>query len=313
MTVVGGFHMTTDWSSPLLSLADDGTGTFRGSIALPDGTYPYLFVVTGDASTTRPLKRFVVDPRNPDAAICPSGSPTVASQPTNPCSTLTVPVPATAPPRHLLTGTVTTDDAGVSGYLVVVERLEPGMHHFFADRTTTDGGSYAFEVAPGNWRLQVLHPTFLTLNDAQRDPFVHQAQRRAISSKVTVGGPFQFPPVEMAFHQYGHMSPWDGGWVSLPLEFHFERAPWAIGAHVSVYGTGNDGGAGGIGDPWFASKNTDGGVAVFDGGFTTAQANEPSVHLGERYFWGTGQLSAARGDAGVTWSTESMVFPVYFH
>jgi hypothetical protein len=50
------------------------------------------------------------------------------------------------------------------------------------------------------------------------------------------------------------------------------------------------------------------GTSDFDGGFNTNKANEPAVRNGERYFWGI--ENAARSDAGLSWTGQSMVFPI---
>ncbi len=49
---------------------------------------------------------------------------------------------------------------------------------------------------------------------------------------------------------------------------------------------------------------------VYDGGFTTMQALEPAVRVGERYFWGTEHAEAR--DGGINWTAQSMVFAISF-
>ncbi len=310
VTVIGGFGLATDWSAgnPLLTLVDDGAGNFTGTTMLPAGSYPYLFVATGDAEGALNFKHLVIDPGNPAAAICPAQSPAFAQNDHNPCSTLTVPQLAAAP-TFRLKGKVLYDGAPVAGYLVEVERDEVAQHHFFANRVTTAAnGVFSFPIALGSYRVQVLAPSFQLKSDEQRDPLALQAVRRLISSRLTIAGAeISLPGVEASNHDYALMRPNDGGTFSLPMTFSYTMLPGAATGQVAIYGTGNDGGAPSIGDPWFTSPNKTPTQALWDGGFTTAKANEPWARAGERYFWGTEH--DLNTDAGVSWVGQSMVFP----
>ena len=125
--------------------------------------------------------------------------------------------------------------------------------------------------------------------------------------RLTAAANVPLPNLEASDHDYALMGPHDGGTFGLPISFIYTMLPGASAAHAAVYGTGNDGGAPNIGDPWFASPNNTQTQALWDGGFPTAQANEPVARPGERYFWGTEHTFNT--DAGVTWQGQSMVFP----
>ncbi|MBX7098125.1 MAG: hypothetical protein K1X89_10460, partial [Myxococcaceae bacterium] len=306
VVVVGGFGQPNDWKpgNPFLTLSNNG-GTYTGTATLPDGTYPYLFYVTGDADASGITKRYVVDPGNKSAMACPAQSPTTNGNPDNPCSMLTV--PQVIAPTRAVSGRVLFDGAPVAGYLVVLERDEVGQHHYFADRLTTGSdGRFTFQAAAGMYRVQSQHPTFLSLSDEERNPLVLQAMRRSLTGRVTVrNADVTLGSVEMSNHVYAAMSPNDAGTFTLPIDLQFPTLPGAKAQQASVYGTGNDGGAPGIGDPWFNSHNTLATHALWDGGFNTSKANEPVARPGERYFWGT--WYDFPNDAGITWTAQSMV------
>ncbi|HEY1958333.1 MAG TPA: carboxypeptidase regulatory-like domain-containing protein [Polyangiaceae bacterium] len=311
VTVFGGFGQATDWTAPFATLTSDGKGGFTAQAKLPSGQYLYVFKVVGDADAgTNAAKypRFAIDPSDSDFAPCPSESPTYDANNPNPCSELTVPQSTPAALAHV-SGVVVSDGAPIAGYLVQLDREEKNSHHFFVNRVTTQSdGKFDLLAAPGSYRIQVLHPTFLSETDEQRDPKMLAALRRDISSAFPVAsGTLTIPSPEVAFHGYGSFSPVDSG--TLPTTFTFDSN--SNKARLDVYGTGKDGGAPSIGDPWYSSALTTSGSAVFDGGFDTPQANETSAALGERYFWGIEENLAT--DAGVTWTAQSMVFDITFH
>lgn len=326
VSVVGGFGQPSDWKplEPFVDLVADGHGGFSGSAQLPAGTYPYLFLVTGDEAASSPATyaRYVVDPANSSYEACPAGSPTFTDAAPQPCSTVTAPQ---STPAALLrvSGTVTSSGAPEPGYLVILERDETGSHHYMANRTNTapkpdagtgDGGvttegTYAFLVAPGKYRLQVWHPTLLSETDEQRSPTTLQALREAVSSPVEVQAAVAFPNVDVAYTaaEYDALSPrndGDGG-AALPTSFTFTVANGSHGAEVAVYGPGSS-----VEDPWWQSAmERDGGTVVFDGGFNLSTGAGTSVQPGTQYWWGVWQYPPA-SDAGVSWSNQSMVFPI---
>lgn len=306
VAVLGGFGQTSDWTMPLVTLKNDGSGHFSGSAMLPPGSYPYVFKVTGDAqagTASATMSRYAIDPAVSAFVACPMASPTFSKIDSNPCSQLVVPQGAADPAFHVK-GVVNVDGAPAPGYLVEIEREEPMSHHFFANRVTTGAdGAFDMKGAKGNYRIQVLHPSYLTTTDQQLDPVKLGTLRRQISAAFMVAADVTLPPVELSFHTYASFSP--TGATTLPTTFGWTST---LPSRVTVYGTGMDGGSPEIGDPWFAGALTGGGTATFDGGFNTKQAAQTAVNPGERYFWGIEELDAV--DGGVSWTAQTMVLPI---
>ncbi len=304
--VVGAFGTATDWKSAFLTLADDGSGTFTGTApALASGHYTYLFRVTGDeaaAAKADKLARYAIDPRDPAFVACPAASPTFSAHNSNPCSDLTVPQLVASPLLHVR-GVVHSGGAPIAGYLIEIEREEPSSHHMFADRTTAGAdGTFDLPVATGSYRLQVLHPTFYAMNDAQRtSPETFAAVRRTISSATPVTADVTLNPAEVAYEGYAAMTP--RGATTLPTTFTF-AVPAGTKARAAVYGPTPE-----IGDPWWVGPLGTATSDVFDGGFDTKQASDAGLKADAGYFWGTEQQYATPA-GGVTWTAQSMVFPV---
>jgi hypothetical protein len=326
--VVGGFGLPTDWKplEPLVNLVSNGHGGFTGTSELPNGTYSYLYLVTGDEAAPTPATyaRYYVDPANPDYVACPPASPTFTDAAPQPCSQVTVPQP-TAPTLYHVRGSVTDNGVPEANYLVMIERDEIGSHHYPANRTNTEAkvdggvdggggeagavGTFDLIVAKGRYQLQVLHPTFLAQTDEQRNPITLQAMRRAISSAVEVAADTTFPNVDVAYTaaEYDALAPrgdGDGG-ATLPTSFTYTIIVGSHQAQVAIYGPGKT-----VGDPWWESAiEKDGGSTLFDGGFDLSTGAGTAVEAGTQYWWGVWQYPPA-SDAGVTWSNQSMVFPI---
>jgi 5-hydroxyisourate hydrolase-like protein (transthyretin family) len=309
VAVIGGFGLPTDWSAstPLTTLVDDGSGTFTGTAMLAPGQYVYVFRVQGDASAAAPaaFERYALDPAAAAFVACPGASPTYSTEVANPCSQLTVPTAKTTAALFHARGAVTMDGKPASGVLVELEREELQSHHFFVNRVTTGkDGTFDVAAAAGRYRLQILHPTYLTESDAARSPAALAALRRAISASFALGADTTLDTPDVAFHAYATFSP-AGAAGPLPTSFTF--AP-AAGTRLAIYGTGMDGGAAEIGDPWYTSAIvSDGGVA-FDGAFDTKKATDVRVVPGKRYFWGTERETTV--DGGLAWTGQSMVLPI---
>jgi hypothetical protein len=306
VAVVGAFGQATDWMQPLTTLMDDGTGTgtYSGSAALPVGHYTYLFRVKGDVATPKAtFMRYAVDPSNPAFEACPQGAPSFSMTVMNPCSTLDLtlgaPTPATL---YHVKGTINYDGMPKTGYLVEVERMEMGSHHYFVNRATSAAdGTIDLQVATGHYRLQVLYPTFMSQTDDQRDPLTLQAARRAISSAFMVMNDVTVAPAEVAYHTYTQMAPRTSP-DTLPTHFSIAVNPGDMGARLDVYGSP-------VGDPFFASKTSTATAIVFNGMFNTTATKTTSVAIGKKYYWGTEQLGPHPAGQ-VQWTIQSMVFPI---
>jgi len=303
VAVRGGFGQATDWTQPLATLTNDGTGVFTATVQLAAGQYPYLFHITGDAAAAMPAtySRYAVDPANPQIVACPAASPTYSMNAPNPCSLLDTSVGA-APTYHVR-GSVTVDGAatGAVGWLAVLERADPGSHHFFANRASigTDG-MFDLAVAPGQYRVQIQHPTYLNKTDADRDPLMLQALRRALSASFAVAADHMLPPVEVAYHGYAQMTP-QSGTASLPVTFAFSM-PAGEMARAAVYGSSSTTFRE-IGDPWYASPYATATTVSWNGMFNSMQAGQTMAQTGQRYFWGTWLEHAP-------WTAQTMVFPL---
>ena len=304
--VYGAFGQSTDWTAPFVTLADAaGTGTFTAtSPALPTGQYAYVFKVTGDTAAAMPAKlvHYAIDPKLSAFVACPAEAPTYSKNAANPCSQLTVPAAPASAIAHVR-GSVVSSGAPIAGYLVVIERDEPKSHHMFVDRTTTGAdGTFDLTVAAGSYRAQVLHPTFYAMTDAQRtSPETLAAVRRSISSAIVIDADTTLEPAEVAYGGYAAMEP--RGPATLPTTFTFTVAAGAK-ARAAVYGPGAS-----IGDPWWVAPLGTTGTAVFDGGFDTTQAGDAGLLPDAHYSWGTEQ-QYPKADGGVSWTAQSMVFPI---
>ena len=303
--VIGAFGQTGDWTTPFLTLTANGN-TFTGSATLTPGAHMYLFHVVGDAdagANATKLSRYVFDPASPMFMVCPQASPTFSTE-MNPCSVAQL---GTAPAvEQHVTGKVVVDGTATAGYLVVLEREEAGSHHFFVDRSTTGAdGTYSFSAAPGSYRIQVQYPQIESATDATVNPATMTTLRRSISTAFAVSADVALADAELAFHDYAALTPRTT--AKLPTTFTLETD--TPSPKLDVYGTANHGAGDNIGDPWYSSAAITTGSAVFNGTFTTKQANETAVATGERYFWGIERVTAA-DSAGIKWTQQSLVFPI---
>ncbi len=163
--VIGSFGRADDWTAPFATMTLDGD-TWRGTGALHPGTYGYAFRVVGDAQAgamAATFSRFVHDPSNLRSGRCPAGSSLATMSEMNPCAILFVPQSKTPTTFFNLTGRVVTGTTPTAGWLVTVERAEPGQNPFFVDRTNAGAdGRFSLRVALGQYRLAVKNPTGLS-------------------------------------------------------------------------------------------------------------------------------------------------------
>jgi hypothetical protein len=305
--VVGGFGQPGDWSSatPLVSLADDGTGTWTATVDLVEGEYLYMYRVFGDDDAPADFKRYALDQQASITIPCPEASPTHTETSNNPCSLVKVPQD---PPAQLfpITGKVLYGGAPVAGYLVQVDSDETAFSPYFMNRSDTkDDGTFSLEVPTGMFRIQVQHPTYLTQSDVERDPYTLLALRRNVSTAFYVGAPVELLDSEMEYPDYDMMMP--TGAAMLPTTFEVTLLPGADEVRVGVYGTANGTGTT-VGTQWFLSPQGGGTSIPFDGAFNTTSALQANVVPGEQYYWGTFQYRSA--GVGKSWRGQSMVLPI---
>jgi hypothetical protein len=306
--VIGAFHQDADWTTPLITLTESA-GSFTGSVSLPPGQYAYLFHVVGDLDAGTAdgptFSRYALDPTSATAVACPDASPTHSAN-MNPCSVASVP---SSPAAQLhVRGKVVEDGTPVAGYLVVLERDEATLHHFFVDRVTTaSDGTYDLHAAAGSYRVQVQHPQFESRTDAQLAPETLGVIRRSLSSTVPITADVTLSDAEVAFHDYARFAPVTTAPMP-PTKFTF-GANTSPATRLEIYGTGRAGMSPEIGDPWFSGAETTTGTSTFDGTFHSTKTTETAVAPGERYFWGVERRSPPDSD-GLVWTSQSMVFPI---
>jgi hypothetical protein len=313
--VIGGFGQgsAVDWTTPFVSLSEGSDGVWTGTGMLAAGTYPYLFVVVGDnaaGSGSATYSRYSVDGTVSELEPCPAG-PTIADNPNNPCSLVSVPQGA-AETLYNVRGSVVLGGSAADRYLVMLERDEgSASHHYFVNRRATgSGGNYVFAVAAGNYRVQVLHATYFAQKDSQIDPETADTVRRDISNPFMVGSGSDFvvSTADVSPPDYSVFEP--RGSSTLPTTFTF---PAVAGTKLDVYGSGNE-----IGDPWFSSAMTGSGSASFDGTFNTMQATETMVNPAETYRWGIEYPGGAALEVGsgggsgatVKWTAQSLTYSI---
>lgn len=308
VTVIGSFGATDAWDpkKPYLTLKDDGSGTWKGSAAIPEGKHPYLFVVNGDAAGPADTSRYVLDPLRSVVVPCPAGSPTFSDSEVRPCSSLEL--PSAADPVLHLTGSVLAGGVAAPGWHVELHREEDGQDHVFTNRFDSGAdGAFDLPAAKGMYRVYVVHPTYYSQDDVQRDPLALKALRRAYSSVIDLADDTAIDACEVAFDAYDTMAP--VGAASLPVQLTFAIAADAKDGRASVYGT-KDGAGTRVFDPWFSSEYGAQTTVEFDGTFNTSSADEATAVAGEAYFWGAWQRRSA-GNGGL-WNGQSMVFPITF-
>lgn len=305
--VVGGFGKSGDWksSSPLVSLKDDGTGKWSATADLPEGKYLYLYRIKGDSAGPDTFVRYALDPTVSVTSACPPESPTFSNTSTNPCATIASPQPAAAPVHHIK-GKVLYGGVPAAGYLVVLDSDETDFGPYFEDRTTSAAdGTFDLTAPNGMFRVQVQHQTYLTLNDAERDPYTLKAFRRTVSSSFFVGAAVTLLDAEMEYADYDKMLP--SVTASLPTTFEITIAAGHDTARVAVYG-GADPMNPLVGNAWFQSDNAAATSVPFDGTFNQPSAVGAAVVPGDQYYWGSYQYRTA--GVGKTWRGQTMVLPI---
>lgn len=304
VSVLGAFGTGDDWNpnAPFLTLTNDGKGNWSGSAYLPDGSYSYLLQVVGDDDAKNNTKRYMVDPQEPGFEQCPNQAPTADGSNAPICSELTL--PATKVKLSHVKGKVTLGGSAAQGYLVQLDRDEPMLSASLANRADTKAdGSYDFVVANGNYRVQVLHPTYYTLDDSQRDPTAYNALRTSASSALAVSGDVAVDAADMQYSGYAAMTPTKT--ATLPTSFTLQLTG-SNKSRVAVYGSSNKLGKT-ITSAYFDSKFGSSTSVSFDGTFNQSSSPETMVATGEDYFWG---VFEQRVVGSTTWTAQSMVFPI---
>lgn len=296
---VGVSGQPSDWSAPLLSLTNDGSGMFSATTKLADGSYPYVFRVHGTVDGLVKDGTYLRDPEN--AAF----QPTVTGAPPRSLSVVTI--PQTASPTHHLKGTVTYGGAAQPCYSVDLEvgELRNGSmvvseHGTGAFTETAADGTFDFTVADGELGVEVRYPFGLT--GTYPDPLSTPSLGMSRTGTVLMGSDQSLPSLDIAYPlaDYAKMAPAPGAMTTLPVTFQFSIIPGSTLAQVSVTSTNIAGN-----DPAFASGFATSTSVMWDGTFG---GKGGVAKTGTTYYWGTWQEASAK----TGWTGESLLFPIVF-
>lgn len=290
--VLGDFDGSGTWKV-LTTLADQGDGTFRATVALANGSYPYLLRVTGGSDGIS--ARFIRDQLNPNFAAAPAGAPDKRS-----VSQLIIPQVA-APLRHLR-GSVTIAGAPQPCMTVQLDVGDlgggPGKEHGMANiAEVASDGTFDFPLVDGRALLNIKYPFQLATGypDGATTPTLGMAR-----SGVTVaGGDVTLGEADMSYPLDAYRALAPSGAASLPVTFRWELVPGAAVSEVAVATTREAGN-----DPRFTSDyDATTTSLVWDGTFN----NGSKAQVGTTYYWGTWQR---RTVGETTWTSESLLLPL---
>ncbi len=281
-----------------MSLANDGTGTFTGTHALPDGTYDYVFRTHGSADNLVKDGQFLLDQENPAFAVHPdaglTGNRAVSS----------VSVPQMPSPLYHVKGQVLMNGQPQPCYLIDLEVGELMMGiHVLAEHSTANFAesgidrTFDFPVAVGPQMVVIQYPFLLTgahaaYPDPTKTPSIGYAKAGFTSS-----GDLTLDPAEVSYNDYALMAPTTAD-ATLPVTFQFSVIAGSQSVQPSLAqanGAGND--------PAWRPPPSTGTSQPFDGTLN----NGNMIPLNSQYWWGTWQ------QRGATWYEESLLFPITFH
>lgn len=296
--VYGGFGKADDWTAPFLALADDGQGTFIGSAALADGSYPYLFRVHGADDNLVKDGAFLLDQETGQFAKAPAQAPNARS-----VSVVTLPQVA-APLRHL-TGKLTYAGIPQPCFAVDLEvgELRDVNNHVLSEHGTANfievgpDGTFDFPVADGPVLAIARYP--FGLAGGYPDPAATPALGVVRTAATVAGADVALDPADIAYADYAAMAPTAGS-GTLPQKFTFSVVAGAQLAAMSVSKTNIAGN-----DPLFLSPFTGDSSFTWDGTFGNGQ----KAVTGTTYFWGSWQRFTG---PTTTWTAESLLFPITF-
>jgi hypothetical protein len=309
--VFGTFGQPTDWTAPFLTLTNDGTGTFTGTAAIGDGSYPYMFRVQGGADGYVLKNQYFLDQRNGSFVDTPPGSPNYLAGAPVPRACSSVTVPQVAATTYKLRGQVDYDSKPQACYTVKLEvgELVVGnaakREHNTANITETAAdGSFEFDVAGGLMGTTVAFPFNLVELDAgYPDPLVYRSAAVALPAMFTVAADTAIDAVNMAYHDYDLMTP-VGAAGKLPVTFTYTLIAGAgtanfVGDKTNIPGN----------DPGFSAPQSTMTTYTWDGAFGGGSS---TAMPGTTYYWGTFQKMTPATDGGTLWTVESMLFPITF-
>jgi hypothetical protein len=285
-----------DWKTPFATLTNDGTGTFKATAALPNGSYPYLFRTYGNADGLARPSVFLIDQLNPAFVPSTTGSPTGRS-----VSQITV--PQTPAPLYHVKGVVTWAGLPQPCFAIDLQlgelRTKTGLaisEHGTAMFTETGpDGSYDFLVAAGPFGIDITYPFGLVTGYPNPTTTPSVGITRTAGTVTTAD--VTLDPADISYPEanYAALTPM-APMVTLPVTFTLDLIPGSSSMTAAVSITivaGND--------PTFWGKfNADTSIP-FDG---------TGITKGKTYWWGAWQRRI--GSTGTTWTMESLMFPIVF-
>jgi hypothetical protein len=306
--VFGGFGKATDWTTPFVSLTNDGTGTFTATTPLASGSYPYVFETHGSADNLVKDKHPFLDQYNPVFVPNPPGAPDQRS-----VSQITVPQVAT--PIVHIKGSVLFQGVPQACYSIDLEAGENVVagkvisEHDTANFTeSAPDGTFDFPVAVGApYGITVRFPFTLTADAGYPNPSATPSVGIARAT-LTPAADIVLDPIDIVYPlaDYAAMSP-TGGSATLPVTFTFTVIPGSSEAYISVTSTDIAGN-----DPAYASPAGSATSATWDGLFPAPDGGSKEAGAGE-YYWGAWQRRDPAEDGGTQWTEESLLFPIKFH
>jgi hypothetical protein len=310
--VYGGFGQATDWTDPFLTLKNDGSGTFTGTTAVANGSYPYLYRVHGDDDGIIRPTQYMLDQSNAHFLPSPPGSPSYAAGSKAPRSVSELIVPQASQPVTTLKGIVMFAGQAQSCFSVDLEAgevTEGGVakqEHNTANITeSASDGTFSFPVTSAPYQVVVRYPFTLAAGDAgYPDPSTTPSMGYARIMVTASGATTTLDPIDTYYPDYAKMAP-TSGTATLPVTFTITLIPGSEAAWVAVISTDIAGN-----DPAYASKASSSTSVMWDG---TLGGKAGMVTSGETYYWGAWQEKAPLEDGGPTWNEESLLFPIVFH
>jgi hypothetical protein len=305
--VYGGFGQAMDWKMPFLTLTNDGTGTFTGSTPLANGSYPYVFRTNGSADSLVSNGHYFLDQENPQFEPAPAGAPDQRS-----VSVITV--PQLAPTLVHLKGSVVFEGLPQSCFSVDLEAGEMvDGGHVISEHDTANfaeslaDGTFDFPVAAqAPYMVVIRFPFLLAGTDAGYPKASTTPSVGTARTTLTVGAAdWTLNPTDISYplDDYAALTP-QGGTATLPVTFTLSVVPGSFGAQVSVTSTDIAGN-----DPSYSSGFSTATEVTWDGGFNGGNGG---VKAGTTYYWGAWQMRPSTVDGGVTWTSESLLFPITF-
>ena len=295
---VGVTGQASDWSAPFMSLTNDGTGTFTGTKALANGSYPYLFRVYGSSDGVVAKTQYLLDQENPAFTPAVLGAPLQRSM-----SLLTVPQPAPAALHHFR-GKVNWAGAPQPCFAVALdvgEMLKDGggvlSEHTTANfAETAADGTFDFPVADGQVEAIVRYPFGLVADAGYPDPTATPSIGVARTTTQMMGADIDLTSVDISYPAADYAAMQPRGDAALPITFTFTVVSGSTAAYASLASTNVAGN-----DPAWTSKAGTATSAQWDGYFNNDAAASPNT----TYWWGTWQKRA-------TWNEESLLFPISY-